>query len=252
MFPLKVRPLVAAHRGCSDTFPENTLVAFRRAIEVGIDMIELDIQCSSDGKVIVFHDHRINRTTNGRGKISTFTLRELQNFDVGSWFHPQFSNEIIPTLRDVLKICQGRIKLIIEVKSYGNDAKYNFIVEKSIKLVKEFGMENDVLFTSFDHNLLHEFFDYNTQLQRGINYDTHRHIRKSPSSLCKMSCADTFVCDIKTLKKNLITDVRSNKLYLGAYNIVSEADFEKAMKSDVDFIITDIPEQVTRWLGRGK
>ncbi|MBS4027847.1 MAG: hypothetical protein KGZ58_04330 [Ignavibacteriales bacterium] len=250
MFQLKNRPLVVAHRGCSSSFPENTLPAFRRAIEVGADMIEMDIQCSSDGKVLVFHDHRVNRVTDGRGKVSTFTLKELQGLDAGSWFDKRFAGEQIPLLRDVFKMTQGQIQLNIEVKSYGNDAKYNFIVEKSIKLAKEFGMENDILFTSFDHNLLREFFEYDPNIHRGVLYDARRHAKKSPTLLCKLAFSETFVCDIKVLKKSLLNDARKSNLLVAVYSVESEDDFERAMKADVDFIISDRPEQVLRWLGR--
>jgi len=250
MFNFKNRPLVVAHRGCSETFPENTLPAFRHAIDIGADMIEFDVQCSSDGKVVVFHDHRVNRTTNGRGKISTFTLRELQNFDAGSWFDKRFTGEMIPTLRDVLKLVQGQIQLNIEVKSYGNDAKYNFIVEKSIKLVEEFGMKEDVYFTSFDHNLLREFHEYDPSLHRGVLYDARRHARKSPNLLCKLAFAEAFVCDIHVLKKTLLTDARNNGLLVGVYAVDSEEDFDKAMKAEADIIISNNPERILRWLGR--
>ncbi|MEK7264051.1 MAG: glycerophosphodiester phosphodiesterase family protein [Bacteroidota bacterium] len=250
MFELKNHPLVVAHRGSSGTFPENSLPAFKRAIEIGADMIEIDIQCSSDGKVLVFHDHRINRTTNGRGKVSSFTLKELQVLDSGSWFNKRFSGETIPLLRDVMKLCAQKIQLNIEIKSYGNDAKYNFIVEKSIKLSKEFGMENDVIFSSFDHNLLREFWEYDPNLNLAVLYDAKRHARKSPSLLCRLAFSKFFIADIKVLKTSLVKDAHDNDLVVGTYTIETEAELERALKFGADIIMSDHPEQILRWLGR--
>ncbi|HYB20380.1 MAG TPA: glycerophosphodiester phosphodiesterase family protein, partial [Thermodesulfobacteriota bacterium] len=83
--------MVIAHRGFSGAAPENTLAAFHQAIEAGSDMIELDIQLSKDGKIVVLHDDTLERTTNGRGRAVDFTLQELKAFDAGSWFGVQFS-----------------------------------------------------------------------------------------------------------------------------------------------------------------
>ena len=85
-----MRPRVIAHRGASGTRPENTLVAFRRAAELGADMIELDVQRTRDGAVVVIHDWTLDRTTTGRGPVGDRSLAELRGLDAGSWFDPQF------------------------------------------------------------------------------------------------------------------------------------------------------------------
>src|SRR5215475_6599931 len=94
--------LVIAHRGASGTCPENTLAAFRRAQELGAHMIELDVQLTRDGEVVVMHDWTLARTTDGRGRVASRTLAELRQLDAGSWFDPGYAREPVPTLREVL------------------------------------------------------------------------------------------------------------------------------------------------------
>lgn len=108
--------MVIAHRGFSGQAPENTLASFQKAVELGSDMIELDVRFSKDGQVVVIHDDTIDRTTNGRGKVADYTLKELKQFDAGSWFAPQFSGERIPTLKEVLELVKGKVLVNIEIK----------------------------------------------------------------------------------------------------------------------------------------
>src|SRR5690606_19539586 len=96
--------LVIAHRGSSQIAPENTLPAIDRAIQDGADAIEIDVQLTKDGQVVVFHDEWVNRTTNGRGFICDLTYAELERLDAGSWFHPRFQGTKVPLLSEVLAL----------------------------------------------------------------------------------------------------------------------------------------------------
>lgn len=252
MIELTKRPLIVAHRGCSGTFPENTMISFKRAIEIGADMIELDVQTSKDGKVIVFHDKELRRTTNGIGKINNLTYKELQNLDAGSWFAKEFKGEQIPLLRDVLRLIKGKIKLNIEIKSYGNYVKHNFIVENTIELVREYKMEEDVLFTSFDHKLIREYFEFHPDLHVGVLYDRKRHFNKTPSILKKNMNIEAFVLDIRDAKIKLIESARNCGLIVGVYSIDTEISLEKALKLKTDVIVSNFPEHIFRWLGKLK
>lgn len=97
---------IIAHRGSKGTHPENTLAAFKEAVLVGADGIELDVQCTKDNKLVVIHDNTVNRTTNGKGEITDFKLKQLKKLDAGSWFSPEFKGEKIPTLEEVLACLQ--------------------------------------------------------------------------------------------------------------------------------------------------
>src|SRR5271169_5978050 len=109
-------PVVIAHRGFSEEAPENSLAAFQKAIEANADMIELDVRLSSDGEFIVFHDKKLNRTSEGRGMLKSFSAQELKELDNGSWFSRKFSRERIPLLKDILPLTKRGIGINIEIK----------------------------------------------------------------------------------------------------------------------------------------
>jgi glycerophosphoryl diester phosphodiesterase len=90
-------PLFIAHRGCSARYPENTLAAFKGAIDAGAQMIELDVCLSKDRHLVVIHDKTVDRTTNGSGAVKMLTLAQLRQLDAGSWFDPRFNAERLPT-----------------------------------------------------------------------------------------------------------------------------------------------------------
>ena len=124
-----------AHRGASAYEPENTLRSFRKAVELGADMIEFDVRMSLDGRLVIIHDSSVNRTTNGKGAVRMKSLGELKDLDAGM-------GERIPTLEETVESVAGRTKLVIELKEDG-------LEERVIKVIKEFGVANDVFIVSF-------------------------------------------------------------------------------------------------------
>jgi len=124
-----------AHRGASGKYPENTRLAFVKAVEAGVDMIELDCQLSRDGHVVVFHDERLNRLAKAKGTVSGKTLAELKALDVGAWRKKSFKGERILTLEEALECIDGKADLCLEIKSYddtppGIELKILFIVSR--------------------------------------------------------------------------------------------------------------------------
>lgn len=140
-------PIVFAHRGASLYAPENTLSAFQTALEQGAPAMETDAKLSTDGEVVLIHDQTVNRTTNGKGRVSDFTLVELKELDAGCFFGPQFAGETIPSLREVFEVFGKRLYYNIELTNYRTP--WDNLVKKVVELVKEFHYEENVLFSSF-------------------------------------------------------------------------------------------------------
>ncbi|MEO4053880.1 glycerophosphodiester phosphodiesterase [Solibacillus sp. CAU 1738] len=139
-----------AHRGVSKHYPENTLASFRAAVKLPIEGVELDVHMTSDGEVVVIHDEKINRTSNGKGFVKDKTLAELRTYDFGSWFHKKFRGEKIPTLREVLEIFKHTNHLInIELKS--DVFVYAGLEEAVLREVTAMGMQPRIIISSFDH-----------------------------------------------------------------------------------------------------
>lgn len=141
------RILVIAHRGFEARAPENTLIAFRMALQAGADGIELDLQLAKDGALVVMHDPSVDRTTNGSGKVSKMTLPELKQLDAGFWFAPEFAGEQIPTLDEVFRALPENAILAIETKPL---RAAETIARKVIASVRVHHAEKRVLILSYN------------------------------------------------------------------------------------------------------
>ena len=160
------RMLLGGHRGNPDEFPENTLASFRSAIELGVDVIELDVHRSEDGGLPVIHDHLLDRTTDGSGLVRDHTMAELKRFDAGSWKDPGFAGERIPSLDEVLALARGQVGVAIEIKNL--PLPYAGIEEALVQAVRNAGMINDVVVISFDHRCIKRVADLEPEIMTGV------------------------------------------------------------------------------------
>ena len=142
------RPTIFAHRGSSRYAPENTLSAFMLAVRQHADAIELDAKLSADGQVVVLHDVTVDRTTDGSGRIDAMTLEEAKRLDAGSYFDVSFQGEKIPTLAEVFETVGQQIFINVELTNYS--APTSNLPDKVVSLVKRYGLETSVLFSSFN------------------------------------------------------------------------------------------------------
>lgn len=138
-----------AHRGASGYMPENTLPSFQKAIEMGADGVELDIQLTKDGELVVCHDETVDRTSNQKGWLKDYTLSELKEMDF-SYQNPELGRVQIPTMKEVFELLKPT-KLIINIELKTGIFDYKGIEEKIIQLTKEEGFEDRVIYSSFNH-----------------------------------------------------------------------------------------------------
>ncbi|MFW6268714.1 MAG: glycerophosphodiester phosphodiesterase [Bacillota bacterium] len=139
-----------AHRGASGYYPENTLIAFKKALEMGIKWLECDVRLTADKEIVVIHDRKVDRTTDGKGLVSDYTLKELKQLDAGFWFDEKYNQEKIPTLAEVMKILRNG-QLVVEIK---DGIYYPEIVNKVVKLVRELGLVNQIIISAFHMQIL--------------------------------------------------------------------------------------------------
>src|SRR5688572_6141319 len=154
--------MVIAHRGASSYAPENTLAAFDLALEMEVRHIELDVDLTSDGHIVVIHDHTVDRTTNGSGPVPSHTLATLRSLDAGAWFGPQFAGERIPTFDEVLARYKGRAHLHVEIKG-----RSPFLSRETADVIRKHGMERQVTITSFQKVRLEEMRAYAPEFPTG-------------------------------------------------------------------------------------
>jgi len=163
--PAEKKVEIIAHRGAAGKAPENTMAAFQQAIEDGADWIELDVQETVDGRVLVVHDSDFMKLAKVSTKIWDGTLKELQQIDIGSWFDPQFSDAYPPTLEEVLRMARGRAKVMIELKYYGRDQK---LEERVLELIEETEMAGSVSVMSLSPAGVKKFRALRPEIPAGI------------------------------------------------------------------------------------
>jgi glycerophosphoryl diester phosphodiesterase len=147
MFEEFIKPVVFAHSGACALAPENTISSFELAVAHGADAVELDAKLSKDGQVMVIHDPTLERTTNGKGKVNEFTLKELKKFVAGSNFGVGFSGERIPTLEEVFEHVGKKLLVNVELTNY--KSPQDDLIPRVVELVKKHNMQQRVLFSSF-------------------------------------------------------------------------------------------------------
>lgn len=237
--PLNFPVMVIAHRGFSYIAPENTIESFQRAIDIGVDMIELDIHLTKDNEIVVIHDDTVNRTTNGKGYVKDLTLNELKKLDAGSWFDPNFSVEKIPTLEEVLKISYNKVMVNIEIKK-SLHTNNNGIEELTLKLVDKYDMTKHVLFSSFNKESLKIIKEINPSVPVFILY--RQRARKKIAEICSSIMADGFTNTRFFINKKVIKQAHLNDLSINAYVVNTRSSMKKLIKYGIDGIITDRPD----------
>lgn len=156
------RPVIVAHRGGASLGMENSLSCIEKGIAAGADMIEIDLHLTADGHIVVCHDRSVNRTTNGKGKIANMTLDEIQQLRLlDKDGNP--SNETLPTLEQTLELCKDRCRMLIEIKKKKDE--YVGIEALADSLVKQYGMQEQVVFQSFNDDVLVKLHQIDPQLR---------------------------------------------------------------------------------------
>jgi len=141
------QPVIFGHRGASAWAPENTLAAFRLAVEHGAPAIELDVKLTADRQVVVLHDQSVDRTTDGHGDLRQFTLAQLRELDAGSFFSAQFQGEKIPALAEVFEAVGKQVYINVELTNYASTGDH--LTDLVAELVRQSGMQGRVMFSSF-------------------------------------------------------------------------------------------------------
>jgi glycerophosphoryl diester phosphodiesterase len=148
--------------------PENTLASFSRALELGVDVIELDVHLSQDNEVVVIHDEHLERTTSGRGLVRDQTLAALKTLDAGSSFSPVFQGERIPTLSEVFDLVADRVPLVIEIKN--SPTPYAGIESRVLAVAADAGALDRIQVISFDHPTVKRLRELNGDVATGLLY----------------------------------------------------------------------------------
>jgi glycerophosphoryl diester phosphodiesterase len=236
----KYQYFVVAHRGASSDAPENTLASFNQAILSGAHFIEMDIQVTSDGVPIVFHDKGLSRTTNGIGFASKLTFRELKKLDSGVWFDEKFSGETIPSLEEALEFLSGKVLLNIELKNLGENAPVH--IKNITGLLAKYQYLDKVVISSFFYEQLKVLKKINPSIPIApIRVPKDKTL---PSILKRELDCDGFVCSVEEINDEVANDAKANNLFLGVYSVDNEEDLDFVLSFGVRAIVTNYPKKI--------
>ena len=245
-------PLVIAHRGSSAHAPENTLAAFRRAIDDGADAVELDIHLTKDGEVVVIHDAQLQRTTDGRGLVWHHTVKELQRLSAGSWFHRTFTAERIPTLDEVFTLLGGTIGINIEIKADSSRRQDFTIVHHCCEIVKKHQAERMVIISSFSESFIKRVKIIQPSIATALLYHPVRHLGRSPIEFTQRSNAEYLILNGSRIRKRLIRKAHERNILIGEYTVNTQWRVRRALRYGVDVLFTNDPSWLRKALSKAQ
>lgn len=224
----KFQILIIGHKGANKSEPENTLRSFRKAIELQADYIELDVQVSKDGEIVVIHDYEISKLTNHHGYVKEMTLDELKQLDMGE-------GEKIPTLQEVIKLAQGKIGLQIEIKVID-------IGQKIIEMLRETNLTKSTIISSFIHNELLKIKKIYPEIKLGaLISERISDPRDLTKAFKRVIRKDLFAVHphFSGVDEELVDFAHDNNLKVNVWTVNERADIKRLIKLGVDGLITD-------------
>lgn len=233
-------PKVIGHRGAPCIAPENTLASFKKAIEMGVDGIETDVQMTKDGHIVICHDETLDRTTNGKGYLYENCLHELKGLSAGAWFSRDYEQEKIPTLEEFLNLVKDRDILInIEIKS--GIILYPYLEKRLIHMLHAYGMENRVILSSFNHYSLLECKKIDRSIKTGILYMAGL---VEPWEYAKKVGAEAIHPLFYSVYPEIVSKAKDNNVKINTFTVNEIKHMKSLISMDVDGIITDYPERL--------
>ncbi|OAS82528.1 MULTISPECIES: glycerophosphodiester phosphodiesterase [Metabacillus] len=233
-----------AHRGAAGYAPENTIAAFDKAVEMKADYIEIDVQRSKDGELVIIHDTSVNRTTDGTGKVGDLTFTELRSLDAGSWKGEQFKGEKIPTFAEILDRYHGKVGILIELKA---PELYPGIEESIAQELTARNLDvpqnEKIIIQSFNFESMKIMNELLPKVPIGVLTSSKLHT--TPEALQEFSTyADYFNPSYGIVTKDLVDQVHSIGMKISSWTVRSQEAADFLLEMDVDAIITDYPDYV--------
>lgn len=234
--------IIWAHRGASGHAPENTLVAFQKAMEMGADGIECDLRESREGDLVVFHDPTIKRLTGQSGRVVDLTLSELKRLDIGSWFAPSFAQQTVLTAAELIDKIPPPFLLNLEIKAASP--------QKVVDLIQKKGIAERVIVSSFDHILLKKVRSLHPTLP--IGYLVNRESWKKMLQEVRRLEAVSIHLASRKVTPALIESAHKEKLKVYVYTVNDPAQMAALIEMGADGLFTNYPDRLAEVLSKKK
>lgn len=243
-------PLVVAHRGASGHAPENTMAAFRLAIEMGAPAVECDVHLTADNHLVVIHDATVDRTTSGSGPVAALMLAELQALDAGEWFSPRFQGERLPTFEETLALCRGRARLFVELKAGGGTA----LAEAAVKALQNTPAEG-VAVISFDAALIQAVSKARPDVPCGLLRNRLALRLKRPAQVAleaRAAGATLLGPEAAGLRALLVSAAHQAGLGVSVWTVDDPEAMRRLADTGVDAITTNFPDRALALFPAGR
>lgn len=235
---------IFAHRGFSGKYPENTMLAFKKAVEVGAEGIELDVHLTKDNQLVIIHDEDIKRTCDGEGLVRDFTLEELKKFDASAGFKGVYGKNEIPTLQEYFDFIKDT-DLITNIELKTGIFEYPTIEQKTIDMIEKYGLEDRIILSSFNHYTIKRCEQINPKIKRGflseswlINYGEYT--KKNGAS-----CCHPIYC---FLSDDMIKEMHDAGCEINTWTVNEYEDIERLASKGVDGLIGNYPDRMVEVL----
>ncbi len=246
-------PAIQGHRGASALAPENTLAAFQKAIELGADGMEMDLQLTRDGAVVVIHDDTLDRTTDRRGRVTDLSLAEVREADAGAKFAPAFLGQRVPTLGEVVALVQrsgnARVRLNLEIKfGEGREGKPEGIEAAVLDILRQSGFVDRVTVQSFYHPSVAKLKGVEPRIPTGLLVGERQH-PADPVALVRQYRADYYAPHHRQVTAELVGRLHQARIPLVVWTVNETEEMERLMRMGVgrqpgDAIISDHPDRL--------
>jgi glycerophosphoryl diester phosphodiesterase len=228
-----------AHRGASGYYPENTVLSFEKAIELGCSGIETDVQMTKDGVLVLIHDEMVNRTTDGVGFVKDYTYSDLAKLDGASWFSNDFKGLRIPTIDELIYLVKDR-NIIINFEVKTGIVQYEGIEEKLINTIYKYNLQDRVILSSFNHYSMVKCKEISSEIKTGLLYMEGLY---KPEQYAKSVGADALHPNFYALNNELIKIIKTAGIGINTFT-VNDANYMKYFyQAGVDGIITNYPDK---------
>jgi glycerophosphoryl diester phosphodiesterase len=220
------------HRGARGYEPENTLRSFKKALELGVDAVEFDVHICKSGEIVVIHDEKVDRTTNGKGFVAEKTFSELRKLDAGK-------GEKIPSLNEVLDLINRKVKANIELKGHGAERPVLDLIDEYVK--KKNWKYSDFLISSFEYIWLEEVRKINPRINIGVLIEKNLN---HGLRVAEMINAYSVNPDLKLVNKKFVENMHEKGMKVFVWTVNKKEDIEKMKSFGVDGIFSDYPNRI--------
>ena len=231
---------IFAHRGFSGKYPENTMLAFSKAVEIGVDGIELDVHLTKDNVLVIIHDEDIKRTCNGEGLVRDMTYDELKKFDASATYTGVYGFNGIPTLREYFELVKDT-KVITNIELKTGIFEYPTIEQRTIDMIREYGLEDRIILSSFNHYTVLRCREIAPDIKTGFLCESWLIGYGEYTAKCGVNCCHPLHL---SLSQEVVDEMHGAGCEINTWTVNEYADIESLSKMGVDCLIGNFPDRM--------